>query len=152
MSSELAQRLARGRHGLAFEAGRSAGTFVPPWDELDDQEQAASILEAQHYLAAAARAGSALAALGDAPLSPPSRLTATIRATGGQPVDRDTCASHLRARAGRGRGEPQRPLLATEEAQAVAELLAELADVYHGEDLGHLAREIAITLYDRLGI
>lgn len=47
---------------------------------------------------------------------------------------------------------PRLPLLTEPEALAVAALLDELAGVYDSEQLGHLARDLAVRLYDRLGI
>jgi hypothetical protein len=44
------------------------------------------------------------------------------------------------------------PVLSEEEGLAVAALLDELAGVYNGEDLGQLARELAVRIYDRLGV
>jgi hypothetical protein len=38
------------------------------------------------------------------------------------------------------------------DAYVTADLLDELAAVYRGEPLGFLAREMAVKLYDRLGI
>jgi hypothetical protein len=43
-------------------------------------------------------------------------------------------------------------VLSEEEGLAVAALLDELAGVYNGEDLGQLACELAVRIYDRLGI
>ena len=47
---------------------------------------------------------------------------------------------------------PRLALLNEQEAQAIAALLDELAGVYPGEDLGRLARAMAVKLYDRLGL
>jgi hypothetical protein len=47
---------------------------------------------------------------------------------------------------------PRLPLLTEAEALVVAALLDELLGVYPGEPLGALAREMAVRLYDRLGI
>lgn len=44
------------------------------------------------------------------------------------------------------------PVLTAGEATSTAQLLDELAGVYAGEPLGHLARDLARLLYDRLGI
>lgn len=44
------------------------------------------------------------------------------------------------------------PVLTAAEAQTVAALLDELAGVYRGEPLGQLAHQMALRLYDRLGI
>lgn len=44
------------------------------------------------------------------------------------------------------------PVLSEEEGLAVAALLDELAGVCNGEDLGQLARELAVRTYDRLSI
>lgn len=43
-------------------------------------------------------------------------------------------------------------LLDEQEAQVVASLLDELAGVYQGEDMGRLARLMAVRPFDRLGI
>ena len=47
---------------------------------------------------------------------------------------------------------PRLPLLTHDEAVAAAALLDELAGVYPGEQLGSFARDLAVRLYDRLGI
>ncbi len=57
-----------------------------------------------------------------------------------------------RVRADTDRLGPRLQLLREGEATAVAALLDELAGVYTGEDLGELARELAVRIYDRLGI
>ena len=101
---------------------------------------------------AAAAAGLAIAVLGDEPLTPPARVTATIRDTDNRPISRDDYASHLEARAELGRTEARLALLSEDEAQAVAALLDELAGVYRGEALGQLARSLAVRVYDRLGL
>ena len=144
--SSLNERLARARQQLATHAG------APSWDELTVAEQKQAIQEAAAYLRAAAAAGIAVAAIDPGEMSAPARVTASVRGVDGRPLSRDDYAAHLQARAELGRGEQRRPLLGDEEAQAVAALLDELAGVYRGEDLGRLARELAVILYDRLGI
>jgi hypothetical protein len=47
---------------------------------------------------------------------------------------------------------PRLALLTHGEALVAAQLLDELAGVYDGEPLGALARDLAVRLYDRLGI
>ena len=111
------------------------------------------MLEASNYLKAAAAAGIAVAAVDlalDVPA--PARVTATVRDLGDRPLDRDDYASHLESRAGRGLRDERVPLLSSEEGQAVAALLDELAGVYRNEDLGRLARTLAVRINDRLGI
>ncbi|SHG18249.1 hypothetical protein SAMN05443575_1603 [Jatrophihabitans endophyticus] len=122
--------------------------------------------EAQRWLEAAALAGIAVAAL-DLPAGSadtasavdarrdtgrPRRVTATVRGLDDRPLERDHYASHLQAQMDLGRGGQRRPLLTDEEGQAVAALLDELAGVYPREDLGRLARELAVRINDRLGI
>jgi len=102
------------------------------------------------------------------------RPTAMIRGTDNRPLDRDEYAAHLREKmtagsssekrvsemtddeirglAGASSRDARRPLLSEPEALAVAALLDELAGVYPDEDLGQLAREMAVRLYDRCGI
>lgn len=75
-------------------------------------------------------------------------LTAVARHA--QAINTCTAAGNRRRMAG-DRGD-RRPLLDDGEAFAVAELLDELAGVYHGEPLGDLAREMAVRLNDRRGI
>jgi hypothetical protein len=88
------------------------------------------------------------------------RPTATVRDTADQPLDRTAYAVYLRERVagaldrdaedGRSAGEARVPLLSEPEAAVVAALLEELAGVYPCEELGRLAREFAVRLYDRL--
>ena len=146
-SAGLAARLARARHDLAV---RAAG--IPPWADLTDQERRDSTLEAQHYLTAAAAAGFAIAVLTDGEAQRPARVTAGMRDTHDQPLDRDEYAGDLQQRADEARGQERLPVLSEGEGLAAAELLDELAAVYRGEPLGQLARELALRLYDRLGI
>lgn len=79
------------------------------------------------------------------------RYLAGEKYTDGSPISRDDAAARL-----------EKDLDATDrqdsltvqagEAHVVAELLDELAAVYHDEPLGWLARHVAVRLYDRLGI
>jgi hypothetical protein len=85
--------------------------------------------------------------------------TATIRDTADQPLDRSAYAVYLRERMadapdrgaedGRSAREARVPLLSEPEAAVVAALLEELAGVYPGEELGRLARELAVRLHHR---
>ena len=144
---ELAPRLAEARQQLAERAGS------PSWPELTSAEREAALLEASNYLKAAAAAGIAVAAVDLARDVPtPARVTATVRDFDNRPLDRDDYASHLEARAGRGLRDERLALLSSEEGQAVAALLDELAGVYRDEDLGRLARTLAVRINDRLGI
>ncbi len=126
----LDEQLAQARHQLAAGA-------VPGWGEARrPRALPIAIVEAGHYLAAAANAGLAVAALDASGMPAPTRHTATMRGLNNQPLSRDDYASHLQAQVDLGRGEQRRPLLTSEEAQTVAALLDELAGVYPGEDLG----------------
>lgn len=125
---DLAGRLSRSRQTLATSTG------ALPWDELGPTEQDESAHEAQRYLDAAA--GIAVAAVAADSISVPPRVTAAIRDTSGQTIARDTYASHLQARAELGRQARRLPILSEDEAQAIAELLDELA----------------VRIYDRLGL
>jgi hypothetical protein len=141
---KLAVRLAQARQQRAATAG------LPGWDELSEEEQDGATLEANHYLEAAAAAGILFAAVDAEGLSPPARVTAMVRGIDDRPLDRDTYASHLQARADRGLDDDRLALLSEEEAQAIAGLLDELAGVDRGEPLGQLARGLAVRTYDRL--
>lgn len=125
---DLAGRLARCRQTLATSTG------ALPRDELGPTERDESAHEAQRYLDAAA--GIAVAAVAADSISVPPRVTAAIRDTSGQTIARDTYASHLQARADLGRQARRLPILSEDEAQAIAELLDELA----------------VRIYDRLGL
>src|SRR6266511_4453923 len=81
-----------------------------------------------------------------------ARPTATVQNLEGQPLDRNAYAADLRGRTDTDRLGPRLELLREGEATAVAALFDELAGVYPGEDLGELARELAVRIYDRLGI
>lgn len=144
---ELAVRLARARQQLAHD-----GVSAPTWDHVDDQEQQLATLEAKAYLKAAHRAGIVLAAVDPGDIPAPPRLTAMVRGLGGRPLDRDEYARHLAGEAPATAWERRVPILSVQEAQAVAALLDELAGVYREEDLGHFARELAVRIYDRLGL
>lgn len=127
---DLAGRLARSRQTLVTSTG------ALPWDQLGPTEQDESAHEAQRYLGAAAAAGTAVAAVAADSISVPPRVTAAIRDTAVQAIARDTYASHLQARAELGRQARRLPILSEDEAQAIAELLDELA----------------VRIYDRLGL
>jgi hypothetical protein len=82
----------------------------------------------------------------------PPRPTATIRDRAGNPLNRDEYAARLRVQiteGGRPAGQP--PMLTAAQAEVVARLLDELAGVYRGENLGTLARELAILLDSQVG-
>src|SRR6266508_2928113 len=81
-----------------------------------------------------------------------ARPTATVQNLEGQPLDRNAYAADLRGHTDTDRLGPRLELLREGEATAVAALFDELAGVYPGEDLGELARELAVRIYDRLGI
>ena len=132
---------------------------MPRWSELDERQRSDRIRWAQRYLDAAAAAGLAIAAVDDRDLSTPRRLTAMVRGTDGQPLERDEYAESLRVElelhGGRAGGDAlaERQLrLSDGQAGVAAALLDELAGVYRDEDLGRLAREVAVILYDRLGL
>lgn len=80
------------------------------------------------------------------------RPTATIRDLDGHPLDRDEYAEALTLQSHAATPDQRLPLLGEGEATAVAALLDELAGHYPEEDLGRLARNLALRLYDRLGI
>jgi hypothetical protein len=92
-----------------------------------------------------------LSAVSPADVAPP-RPTATIRDRAGNPLNRDEYAARLRVQINKG-GRPvgQPPMLTAAQAEVVARLLDELAGVYRGEDLGALARELALLLDRHVG-
>jgi hypothetical protein len=67
------------------------------------------------------------------------------------PISRDRYAEHLAKELARPTRQDTISVKAAD-AFVVAELLDELAAVYRDEALGRLAREVAVKLYDRLGI
>jgi hypothetical protein len=144
--NDLAEDLAQARQRLAAHAG------APGWAQLSNPEREAAVLEAKHYLDAAAAAGIAVAAVDPGEIPTPRRRTAMMRDTDGNPLERDEYAAWLDAEASSASNGERRPLLGDGEAGAVAALLDELSGVYRGEPLGQLARELAVRLYDRLGI
>jgi DNA-binding PadR family transcriptional regulator len=79
-----------------------------------------------------------------------TRPTATAQDLDGHPLDRDAYAAQLRDRIDADRLGPRLELLREGEATTVAALLDELAGIYPDENLGRLARELAVRLYDRL--
>lgn len=83
---------------------------------------------------------------------PTQRPTASIRDADEHPLDRDEYAEALAEQSRAATPDQRLPLLGEGEATAVAALLDELADVYPDEDLGRLARNLALRLYDRLGL
>jgi hypothetical protein len=80
----------------------------------------------------------------------PLRKPASVRARADNPLNRDEYAVRLRARLTDG-GGPAGPTLTLTAAQAevVARLLDELADLYRGESLGTLAHELSVRLDSR---
>jgi hypothetical protein len=143
--NSLAEDLAAARQKLAANDGDLS------WAQLSNREREKAVLEAKHYLDAAASAGIAVAAIDPAEIPTPRRRTAMMGDTDGNPLERDDYAAWLAAEAtGVPIGERQ-PLLGDREAAAVAALLDELSGVYRGEPLGQLSRELAVRLYDRLG-
>ena len=81
-----------------------------------------------------------------------TRPTAAIRDTNGNPIDRDDYAAALWDRVEDTRGDERRPLLSDGEAAVVADLLDELAGVYGSEEMGRLARSMAVLIHDRRGV
>lgn len=145
--TELAERLAAARHQLAHEASP-----ISAWDELSAVERELGIAGAAAYLRAAHRAGFLLVEIDADEIPPPRPITANIHGVDGEPIGCDEYAETLTEQAIRLPLVDRVPLLADGEAQAVAALLDELAGVYLGEKLGWLARELAVWIYDRLGI
>lgn len=82
------------------------------------------------------------------------RCMAGARDTKDNPIGRDEYAALLeKGRATSSHANRQDNIhLKAADAYVAAELLDELAAVYKDEHLGRLARELAVTLYDRLGI
>lgn len=79
--------------------------------------------------------------------------TPGITDTDHQPIPRDDYAAYLNTKLDRAAGESlPGPNLNHAEGTVVAELLDVLAASYPGEDLGKLARSMAVRLYDRMGI
>ncbi len=75
------------------------------------------------------------------------RLTSAARGPAGEPLDRDEYAVLLRDVLAGVRPTPGDPVMLTAaQASVTARLLAELADIYRGEDLGALAHEVAALL------
>lgn len=83
--------------------------------------------------------------------APDTGNTAMMRNTDGEPLDRTWYANHLRAIDGAEHNDVRHEVRAGTLLVA-AELLDELAAVYAGEDLGQLAREVAVRLYDAAGV
>lgn len=79
-----------------------------------------------------------------------TRTMAGVTDTAGNPIGRDEYASLLEGER-LVLGGPSISIKAAEAYMAAA-LLDELAAIYTGEQLGRLARELAVKLYDRLGI
>jgi hypothetical protein len=80
------------------------------------------------------------------------RVTAGITDVSGQQLSRDEYDDHLWQRLNAAQGAERPVQLSEAEAQVMAELLDELSALYPGEKLGRTAREMAVRLYDRLGI
>ncbi|MCD0445816.1 hypothetical protein LO763_19595 [Glycomyces sp. A-F 0318] len=80
--------------------------------------------------------------------------TPGITNTDHQPISRDDYAAHLHERLATFDPDTARPGATLNEAEGrvAAELLDVLAAAYPGEDLGRLARAMAVRLYDKLGI
>jgi len=76
---------------------------------------------------------------------------ASTRDTDGNPIDRAQYAARLEKQL-TDTDRSGNLTVTNTEAQVVAELLDELAAVYENEDLGRLARVMALRFYDRLGI
>lgn len=75
------------------------------------------------------------------------RPTSAARGPAGEPLDRDGYAVLLRDVLAGVRPTPGDPVMLTAaQASVTARLLAELAGVYRGEDLGALAQEVAALL------
>ncbi len=80
------------------------------------------------------------------PVTP--RPTSAARGPAGEPLDRDEYAVLLRDVLAEVRPTPGDPvMLRAAQASVTARLLAELAGVYRGEDLGALAQEVAALLH-----
>jgi len=81
----------------------------------------------------------------------PGRHMAGVRDTSDNPIGRDVYACFLEKEL----DDPNRQgtlHVKDAEVRVAAELLDELAAVYKDEQLGRLARELAVKLYNRLGI
>lgn len=144
--NSLAEDLAQARQKLAANDGGSS------WAQLSNPEREKAVLEAKHYLDAAASAGIAVAAIDPAEIPTPRRRTAMMRDTDGNPLERDDYAAWLDAEAARVPIGERRQLLGDGEARAIGALLDELSAVYRGEPLGQLARELSVRIFGRLGI
>ncbi|SDH66654.1 hypothetical protein SAMN05421505_1203 [Sinosporangium album] len=83
------------------------------------------------------------------PAGPP--VSASLRQTNGQPISLNDFETFLRARMETAGGE-RLALLNAGEAETVGGLLDELAALYPGEAIGRLAREMAVRIYDRMGL
>ncbi len=138
-------RLAEARQGIVTRTG------MPRWSELEQVDREVASHAAQAFLGAAATAGIVFAAVDAGDLRAP-RATANVRDIAGRPLDGDDYAAWLADQAIRLPAEDRLPVLAEGEASAVAALLDELAAVYPAEAMGQLARELAVRIYDRLGI
>lgn len=138
---EHATSLAVERQAIAARSG-AAPTFA----ELTDEEQQREIVGAAWWLRAGRRAGVYAFESGRSPV-----VASTRSYPDGGPISRDDYEQMLRKRLEGGDGE-RLPLLDREEGQVVAALLDELAALFPHEDLGRLAREQAVRIYDRLGI
>jgi hypothetical protein len=144
--NSLAEDLAQARQRLA------AGAGGPSWAQLSNPEREAAVLEATHYLDAAASAGIAVAVVDPGEIPAPPRRMAMMRDTGGNPLQRDEYAAWFDVEAARVPIGERRPLLGDGEARAIGALLDELSAVYRGEPLGQLARALSVRIFDRLGI
>lgn len=135
---EHAERLAAARQQLAHE-----GMLHPTWEELTEQERADAMVDAVWYLRAGRRAG--LYGFDSA------RPAITVRDTNGQPIPREGYEAFLRTWIEKNGTGDRLALLDDTERFVVAALLDELCGVYPKEQLGQLAREVAVKLNDRRG-
>lgn len=81
------------------------------------------------------------------------RFVSSVSYTDGTAIGRDEWAARLRADLEAGDPAVGRiGLLTHPEGVVIAQLLDELAAAYPGDDVGRLAREMAVRLWDRMGI
>ncbi|TMR10095.1 hypothetical protein ETD86_40945 [Nonomuraea turkmeniaca] len=139
---EHATRLAEAQHAIAVEQPHSG---LRPWPELTEQERSEATASAARYLRAGRRAG--LFAL-----EPAEPIMLSLRDhPSGEAISRDAFEVFLQKMMAE-QGGDRLPVLDHGEAHAVASLLDELAKRFAGEPLGRLARELALRLYDRVGL
>ncbi|MEU4229408.1 hypothetical protein AB0F17_34370 [Nonomuraea sp. NPDC026600] len=138
---EHASRLAQARHAIAVEHPLSG---LPPWSELAEQERLEAAATAALYLRAGRRAGLF-------PFDADEPVMLSVKQPSGEAMSRDDFEAFLRRMMGDQRGE-RLPVLDYDETHVVASLLDELAARFAGERLGWLAREMAVQMYDRIGL